>query len=227
MRLVPERPMIVKCVYISWCACVGTLARLYTDDFQRSNYSLQGSFLSNSLGSLALGALTASDLSEDNLPHLYTGLTVGLCGSYTTYSGWNLRLARGALGDASGPGGPIVAVCSLLVSVAFFASCFIAGGDIIRTLTSRGMISNFGGPGTSCGTGNTSAKRALCVMGALSLLLAVLVYVDDSWSRRVDWLACMFAPFGALLRFLLSRYACHCYIPLDLSDLSCKAKYYC
>lgn len=210
MQHFPRGPMVSKCVCISWCACLGTLARIYTDDIRPSNLALQGSFLPNSLGSFALGALTASNLSEDTLPGLYIGLTVGLCGSYTTYSGWNLRLARGALGDASGPGGAIVTVAAIVKSLAFFAACFVAGGDLMKTLANRGLscrwrLSNNNGSNTTSTSNNTSAGRALGVMGAVYAVLAVLLCVDDSRSRRIRWLACAFAPFGALSRFFLSR----------------------
>ncbi|CAN0545573.1 unnamed protein product [Ectocarpus sp. 8 AP-2014] len=43
------------------------------------------------------------------------------------------------------------------------------------------------------------------MLGAVYVLLAVLLGVDGNWSRRIDWLACIFAPFGALSRFFLSR----------------------
>lgn len=193
--------MVVKCVYISWCACFGTLARLYTDDIQPSNLALQGSFLSNSLGSFALGVLAASDLSEESMPGLYTGLTVGLCGSYTTYSGWNLITARRALRDAPGPGGAIVTVVAIVKSLAFFAACFVAGRDLVRGLASYGRRLQWRGRDSS----SASTGRALGVMGSVFALLALLLIVDDNRGRRTDWLACVFAPFGALSRFFLSK----------------------
>ena len=77
MTMLPGRPMVVKCAYISFCACFGTLARLYTDDIgPASNLALQGSFLANSVGSFALGILTSSP-DRDSVPDaLYAGLTV-------------------------------------------------------------------------------------------------------------------------------------------------------
>ena len=197
----PGRPMVAQCAYISYCACFGTLARLYTDNINPSNLALQGSLLSNSLGSFALGALVASDLNEESMPGLYAGLTVGLCGSYTTYSGWNLRIARAALQDASGPGGAIVAIVAIVKSLAFFAACFVAGGDLVRGLARRGRTLRWQGPG-----GNSAFPgRAIGSVAVVYALLAVLLVVDGSRTRRIRWLACMFAPFGALLRFFLSR----------------------
>lgn len=77
MTMLPGRPMVVKCAYISFCACFGTLARLYTDDIgPASNLALQGSFLANSVGSFALGILTSSP-DRDSVPDaLHAGLTV-------------------------------------------------------------------------------------------------------------------------------------------------------
>lgn len=200
----PGRPVVVQCAYISWCACFGTLARLYTDTINPSNLALQGSFLSNSLGSFALGALVASHLDEESMPGLYTGLTVGLCGSYTTYSGWNLRIAGAALRDAPGPGGAIVAIVAIVKSLAFFAACFVAGRDLVKGLESRGRRLCWQGNGL----GNSTASflgRAVGPIGVVYALLAVLLVTDASQTRRSRWLACMFAPFGALMRFFLSR----------------------
>lgn len=199
----PDRPLVVKCVYISWCACLGTLARLYTDEIRPSNIALQGSLLANSIGSFTLGMLTASDLGgQESLAGLYTGLTVGLCGSYTTFSGWNLRIARGALRDTSGPGGAIVAIVSVVQSLAFFAACFVAGKDLIKTAASRGMLR---WRGNREALSNTSTGRAMGVIGCVYALLTVLLCIDDNRSRRIKWMACVFAPFGALSRFYLSR----------------------
>lgn len=206
-------PLVVKCVYISWCACLGTLARTYTDDISPSNFALQGSFLANSIGSFTLGMLTASDLGEqESLSGLYAGLTVGLCGSYTTFAGWNLRVARGALGDTSGPGGAIVAAVAAVKSLAFFAACFVAGKDLVKTAAAinsrRGVMFRWRrGGGREASLSNTSIGRAVGVMGCVYALLAVLLWVDDDRSRRIQWMACVFAPFGALSRFFLSRFA--------------------
>eukprot|EP00752_Nemacystus_decipiens_P012655 g11209.t1 len=210
MTMLPGRPMVVKCAYISFCACFGTLARLYTDDIgPSSNPALQGSFLANSVGSFALGILTSSP-DRDSIPDvLYTGLTVGFCGSYTTYSGWNLRVARAALGQVDGaPSGAIVTVVAIVTSLAFFSACFAAGTDLMKEITSRGRrlrLGMLGGGGGLGGGGSDAVRAALGMLGSVYVLLAILLAADPSWSRRIDWVACMFAPFGALLRFFLSR----------------------
>lgn len=77
MTMLPGRLMVVKCAYISFCACFGTLARLYTDDVgPASNLALQGSFLANSVGSFALGVLTSSPDRDSAPDAFYAGLTV-------------------------------------------------------------------------------------------------------------------------------------------------------
>lgn len=200
MRL-PDQALILKCVYISWCATLGCLARLYTDDIRPGNLAFQGSLLSNSIGSFILGILTASDLNEGNIPHLYTGLTVGFCGTYTTYSGWNLRVARTGLRDAEGPSGVIVMIVSILLSLAFFVACFSAGGDLIQTIASRGIGQWRGNRSGS----PTSIARAFGVLCLLYILLILLVIFDEEEGRRSDWIAGTFAPLGALSRFFLSR----------------------
>ncbi|CAM9304874.1 unnamed protein product [Scytosiphon promiscuus] len=212
MVALPDRPTLVKCGYISFCSCFGTLARLYTDDIgPASNVALQGSFLANSLGSFALGVLTSSPDREAASETVYAGLTVGLWGSYTTYSGWNLRVARAALGEISGaPSGGIVAAVAIVTSLAFFASCFAAGSDMMKQLASHGrtlqLRSMLGGGGTLSGGGRDELRTVLGMLGAVYALLAVLLAVDNNWSRRIDWMACMLAPFGALTRFYLARY---------------------
>ncbi|CAN0165296.1 unnamed protein product [Pylaiella littoralis] len=209
MSMVPGRPMVTKCAYISFCACFGTYVRLYTDTIgPASNVALQGSFLANSIGSFALGVL-ASSPDRDTAPDaVYAGLTVGLCGSYTTYSGWNLRVARAALGQVSGaPSGAIVAAVAIVTSLAFFSACFVAGSDLVKGATSRGRRLRLSGLllGGSGGDSVGAMRGAVGMLGTLYVLLAILLAVDSSWSRRIDWVACMFAPFGALSRFFLSR----------------------
>ena len=199
--LPPRRPMVVKCAYVAFCACFGTLARLYTDEILPSNVALQGSFLSNSIGSFALGVLEASDLNEEHLGGLYTGLTVGLCGSYTTFSGWNLRIGRVALGDAEGSTGGIFAAVSMVQTLAFFAVCYVAGRDLVKTLAENGRGRWRAG---ESGSRATTAWGAFAAVVTVYVIMAILLYVDDSRTRRIYWVACMLAPFGALLRFFLA-----------------------
>lgn len=202
----PRHPMVVKCAYIAFCSCFGTLARLYTDKIQPSNLALQGSFLSNSIGSFALGVLEASDLNEERLGGLYTGLTVGLCGSYTTFSGWKLRAGRMALGDAEGSTDGIMAIVYIVESLAFFAACYIAGRDLVKTLAAQGRLRcGAGGGGGGGGCRGTTAGSALAGVGSVYAILAVLLYVDNNWTRRTYWMASMFAPLGALVRYYLSK----------------------
>lgn len=135
--------------------------------------------------------------------------TQGFCGSYTTYSGWNLRIARAALGQIPGaPSGAIVAIVAIVTSLAFFSACFAAGSDLMKEITSRGRrlrLGMLGGGGGLGGGGSDAVRAALGMLGGVYVLLAILLAVDPNWSRRIDWVACMFAPFGALLRFFLSR----------------------
>lgn len=129
--------------------------------------------------------------------------TQGLCGSYTTYSGWNLRIARAALGQIPGaPSGAIVTIVAIATSLAFFSACFVAGSDLMKQIASRGRRLRLGMLG---GGGSEAVRAALGMLGSVYVLLAILLAVDENWSRRIDWVACMFAPFGALLRFFLSR----------------------
>lgn len=75
--MVMGRPMVTKCAYISFCACFGTYARLYTDGIgPASNLALQGSFLANSIGSFALGVLASSPDQDTTPDTVYAGLTV-------------------------------------------------------------------------------------------------------------------------------------------------------
>lgn len=195
-----DRILVVRCVYVAWCSCLGCLVRLFLDDVQSQNIALQGSVLSNAIGCFAMGVMVDADLSEDNLPGLYTGVTVGVLGSLTTYSGWNLRVAWAALGDAAGPSGGIVTVVAVIVWLTFFVVCRLAGGDLVKSLARAGRIQCRGIRG---GIGST--QRALSVLGLVFAILVVLLVVDDNTNRRDDWVACLFAPFGALLRFALAR----------------------
>ncbi len=129
----------------------------------------------------------------------------GFCGSYTTYSGWNLRVARAGLGQIPGaPSGAAATVVAIATSLAFFSACFAAGTDLVKEIDRRGRRLRLGMLGGG-GLDPDDARSALGMLGAVYVLLAILLAVDDNWSRRVDWVACMFAPFGALLRFFLSR----------------------
>lgn len=205
---VKESKMVVKCAYIAFCACFGTLARLYTDMIEPSSLALQGSLLSNSIGSFALGVLEASHLNVERLGGLYTGLTVGLCGSYTTFSGWKLQAGRMALGDARGDADGIVAVVYIVESLAFFAACYIAGHDLVKALAAQERwrcSAREGGGNGGVGCRGITARAALTGIGSLYAILAVLLYVDSNWTRRTYWVACMFAPLGALSRYFLSK----------------------
>lgn len=161
-------------------------------------------------------SLSRSHPSRHFFFFLHTCLRMqGLCGSYTTYSGWNLRIARAALGQIPGaPSGAIVTIVAIATSLAFFSACFAAGSDLMKEITSRGRRLRLGMLGGGLGGGGSDAVRAaLGMLGSVYVLLAILLAVDPSWSRRIDWVACMFAPFGALLRFFLSRCGVVCTLP--------------
>lgn len=154
--------------------------------------------------------------------------TQGLCGSYTTYSGWNLRIARAGLGQIPGaPSGAIVTVVAVATSLAFFAACFAAGSDLMKEIASRGrrlrLRGMLGGGGGLGGSGSDAVRAALGMLGSVYVLLAILLAVDENWSRRIDWVACMFAPFGALFRFYLSRCVLICTLPQPRRNLHGKA----
>lgn len=154
---------------------------------------------------------------------LFSLRTKGLCGSYTTYSGWNLRIARAALGQIPGaPSGAIVTAVAIVTSLAFFAACFVAGSDLMKEIASRGRrlrLRGMLGGGGGLGGGGDALRAALGMLGSVYVLLAILLVVDESWSRRIDWVAAMFAPFGALFRFFLSRCGLVCTLsqPWDAS----------
>ncbi|CAM9861159.1 unnamed protein product [Choristocarpus tenellus] len=199
-----------KCLYIAGLASLGCFARIFTDELFNSIVKLEvygppfvKSFVSNAMGSFILGALTTSGLDEDTLPGIYTGLTTGFCGSYTTYSGWNLEMSHVAVEEVpfTGMSNVAVAIGSILVSVVFFTSSYIAGGDTMLAADRK--------------VGETQVIRVRypkleVTTGATILLFAILtllVILDgpQSEQRRVYWLSGLMAPFGALTRFFLGR----------------------
>ena len=116
-------------------------------------------------------------------------------------------MARAGLGQIPGaPSGAIATVVAIATSLAFFAACFSAGSDLMKEISSRGRTLRLRGM-LGGGLGGDALRGALGMLGAVYVLLALLLAVDDNWSRRIDWVACMFSPFGALLRFFLSRCA--------------------
>ncbi|CAM9965851.1 unnamed protein product [Discosporangium mesarthrocarpum] len=213
-----QRPesLAAKCAFISCCAVFGCFARIFTDKLFSLEVVLEGhhapfvqSFVSNAVGSFILGALVRSELNEDVLPGLYTGLTTGFCGSYTTYSGWNLQLSPAEVGDSPTleTSDEAVAVFSLLITVVFFTCCLIAGGDVAAAMAEG--LGTF--PRQMARFARLSIGLGLSVVLVLTLALLLGLEGPENERRRVYWLSGLFAPFGALSRFFLARWFNDCW----------------
>lgn len=207
-------------------AVLGCLARLHTDRFSAA-FGTYGSKVSNALGCFILGLLVASDLDEEVLPHVYTGLTVGFCGSFTTYSGWNLSIVRTELPkfypSTANLAGCLKGFSSMvfgaLSALAFFCACFVAGNDSAKALRMKGVIveSPNGNERESTGASWISRRTAAGLgFGVFCSILGTLVLGHQAalygvapaawlhlWKR--DIVPCLLSPLGALSRFFLSR----------------------
>lgn len=154
---------------------------------------------------------------------LFKGLTLGLCGTFTTFASWNTQMIVMIDGSYTILGSQIsTALFGYLLGVQACLSCFITGQHLYKVLLRRhrdaqrpvclsdeehGVIQ----PPPSCATSTTSRADHCSALRYPILLCTALVlaflcadFVGQVHSYRPLWLSILFAPCGALLRWYLS-----------------------
>ncbi|KAI3936675.1 hypothetical protein MKX01_034104 [Papaver californicum] len=172
---------------------------------------------SNMLGSFLMGwfgVVFKPDISHFS-DFIAIGLSTGYLGSLTTFSGWNQKML-----DLAVRGKWAVAAAECLIGIFVFMSIILG----IQTAKEfRWMIKRLGNkenspnerPCLSCNWRIDSINQHIAILIVLSAVLCLLLSVSGVLlSKWVDdgkphvsylWLACMVAPPGVWIRWLLAR----------------------
>ncbi|XP_077225475.1 uncharacterized protein LOC143860050 [Tasmannia lanceolata] len=163
---------------------------------------------SNMVGSFLMGWLGIVFKADINHVSdlLAVGLTVGFLGSLTTFSGWNQKML-----DLSTKGHWVFSMLGLLIGM-FFAYISIWLGvwtatRFRRLLDRRGMLSSSTWTMDSCRRQMWALVvlvLMLCLMWGISVVLVWTKLESDHMSAEL-WLACLVAPSGVWLRWVLAR----------------------
>ncbi|KAG5176080.1 CrcB-like protein-domain-containing protein [Tribonema minus] len=209
----PQEPSVVN-LYVSvalW-AIAGCYARIFTErlfgstaaDVIDADTLLVPSFFDNVAGSMILGFLVAASTTMSKgggALVLLTGMSVGLCGAYTTFSAWTLQTNALLIAPTSDvPQPQIAALCYIFASIATFIVAHRVGADVGALLT--GAVQK-AAPGISEGI-IAIVNGVLLVATAIGLSIALGVN-DNSWLEKRYWLSGLFAIPGASLRYALAR----------------------
>lgn len=190
-RVTSNESKLTEVAFIIPFCCLGALARMGLDIGVGSIESIAGfpiykSFFSNLLGCFLIGCF--SSLPKSNFK---TGLTTGLCGCLTTYSGWNDQQAIALVflnfksGHEKG-----ISVLTWPIAICCFVGFLLIGKDM-KIIWSKipEKIKNI---------------HVLFPTGVSVLLLVAglgLIFLNSV--NRIIWLAMLFAPLGGLSRHLL------------------------
>lgn len=141
---------------------------------------------------------------------IHAGISSGLCGSITTFSSWQLEIFKEFANydaNAHTRGKNILAAISvLLVTLAMSWQALLFGQHMGKLLTKRWDLPEIKVHSHGFTTRYLSFKDYLIIaFGILAWIGVILAAVFASTQRELA-LACVFAPVGALSRYLLSFY---------------------
>ncbi|ORY86328.1 CrcB-like protein-domain-containing protein [Protomyces lactucae-debilis] len=218
-RKIPQYPsralqVIHECAWIGLLSLLGTLSRLALVELNTYPGNLIPALVwAQFVGCAVMGFLKHDQVFFQPNRHkaLFTGLTVGFCGSLTTFSGWLLACftALSDYGTSEASAGrstgynAIGLIAQLTTTLAFSIVGFKLGQH-----AADGLASIF--PKARLTFPQATTRTAVCITALLALLaqavvIAVAASVDHtSWRRRYT-LALAMTPTGALLRYLLSQ----------------------
>ncbi|XP_077966041.1 uncharacterized protein LOC120336803 [Styela clava] len=199
---------------------VGCIIRVGVDYGLSSNTYMQiespnsiifQSFFANMIGSFILGLLTASTLKNmSGMLPIYTGLSTGLCGSITTFSKFNQQVSEMIVGQAITIGNPyFTAFAAIILGIAAPICSFIFGHDLSLEIRKVVCVTD--------GTDFSRQRRSIKVSKSIIYIsipffiiswitLSVLAIVYSHHQNIIYTCLCgVLAPFGATLRFILSK----------------------
>lgn len=170
---------------------------------------------SNMVGSFLMGwwgVVYKADISKVS-DQLAIGLTTGYLGSLTTFSGWNQKMI-----ELSVEGHRVFAGLGILLGLFLVAYSIIFGIETakgVKWLLERFTKSpKFNNSTSKSNWKVDTCKRHLAVVVVLLVMLGLLYGVSGALEEREFnrggsgaqlWLACMVAPLGVWIRWLLAR----------------------
>ena len=142
----------------------------------------------NVLGSFMMGFLVHCNGFDSAYPYIYTGLTVGFCGSFTTFSSWMYSIIHNgyALIDM-GTG----------LSIPFVA--FTIGHDIGQNFSVKKSINSLNFDKIMVFIVALAAFLTLVIVGTSKTTVSTHTITD------ADVISCALGPIGALTRWILCK----------------------
>lgn len=173
------------------------------------------SFFSNMLGSFILGLLVASSLKKiPGMTPVYTGISTGLCGSITTYSKFNQQVSTMLIGEASPDGqNQVIAAAQVAIGIAAPLCSLMVGKDVAHGIRKRLAANRYdvGGDGVRPKRRSSAARwinglAPILLLASWGTLLAMCIVHSDQNTVLNVCLCGVFAPFGAIIRYLLGKF---------------------
>jgi CrcB protein len=186
----PIMGLIYSAVAISALSVAGVASRItLLNAATNANFLPQATSISvNLIGSFIMGLLVAVSGLNSACPYMHNALTVGFCGSFTTFSSWTYSIIHG---------GNALVELGIGFSAPFAA--FALGCDV-------------GGNATINVSGHTLALDKVMVCAAAICAVSTLVLLSVFYPTRptysitdADIIACALAPIGALTRWILCK----------------------
>ena len=175
---------------ISACSMAGVATRVaLLNVASRHQFFTESSEITvNVLGSFIIGFLAGLAVCKEGLPYTYLGLTVGFCGSLTTFSGWIHAVVFTTHSHW------VELVTGL--SLPFIA--FIAGEDIGNFFIVKSIATDL----------TAAVDKAIVTVVSLACVLCTVVIaaVGTPGVGNDDLIMCAIGPIGALTRFALSKW---------------------
>ncbi|KPA74479.1 hypothetical protein ABB37_09151 [Leptomonas pyrrhocoris] len=204
----PYLVLVLSCLCVAAAGLGGNAVRLAMENcFVKYPFFAKFSYIPpNAVGSFVMGLSVTLLPPESHLPLTYRAVCVGFCGSCTTFSTWMVKvMVQNSAGDAFE---------HLFLGAAMPIVFFLWGRDGGRALRC-GCDALLHCPWATW-TAHRSVLRALDMTAVALLVVAavlapvlVQVYINRGRVRVIttdDIRMVVFAPIGALLRFLLSFY---------------------
>ena len=146
-------------------------------------------FAPNFIGTFILGLVVGSPL-KSGLPHTQTGITVGFCGAFTTFSSW--MLATTAAKDVN------TGIVEFISGMCFPMIAFVIGRDAAGLLP--GTMGHL--PRLDVAIVASGVTLAACMIAALGVWRTAVIGFDTT--AEAVLFTSILGPVGATVRYLLS-----------------------
>lgn len=187
-----DKPLMIwlyNVLAISALSVAGVAARIaLLNAVQNENFFPQATTISvNFIGSFAMGLVVGLPNFEEAAPYMYTALTVGFCGSFTTFSTWIYSIMHN--------GNALIEVVTGL-TIPFVA--FAIGNDIGQSLSVFNPVLK----------PSWNLDKVLCYVVSLASVLTLVLLAASNATGPTDTItdndliACALGPIGALTRWM-------------------------